>query len=176
MIGEDGGTTSGAEFLLEGTTAEPPIAGAAESMNQESGNPEGPSLSIVSLVSIDVDLPSTNPTIILREAEDPWREVRITVGLSDAVEISRAWRRMPAVRPPTHFSWAETLRAFKIEIESLVILDESEGVFRAELALSCGGKRQVFDVRPTDGISLVLRQPAAVPILMPRALIARIAT
>ena len=60
----------------------------------------------MAVAAVEMDLPSANPEVVLHEAQDPWRELRIPVGLAEGTAIAYAFRshRHAAARSPTSSS------------------------------------------------------------------------
>lgn len=122
---------------------------------------------IVAFSGVRLELPGQNPEVFLHEAEAPWRELRIPVGLAEGNAIAYAWRAVSTPRPFTHDLMAELLDRHHVSLVALRITARRNKTYFAELE-SCGptGVTVTAPCRPSDGIALVLRQPVPVPILV----------
>ncbi len=56
----------------------------------------------MAVAGVEMELPSANPEVVLHEAQDPWRELRIPVGLAEGTAIAYAFRGIDTPRPLTH--------------------------------------------------------------------------
>ena len=114
---------------------------------------------------IEVNLPDTNPVVVLQEVDLPYRQLRITIGQSEGVAIAYAWREIPTPKPLTHQLFADTLRAFGLTLEVVRITDVRGSSFSAEVVVNGRPGQRVLPCRPSDAIALALRQTIAVPIV-----------
>jgi bifunctional DNase/RNase len=119
----------------------------------------------LSFAGIEVQLPDTNPVVILQETDEPYRVLQITIGSTEGVAIAYAWRRIPTPKPLTHELFADVMRAFGVTVDFVRITDVKGSSFSAELVLSGRPGPRTVPCRPSDGIALALRQRLAVPIL-----------
>ena len=87
-------------------------------------------------------------------------EIGHTEWLSIWAEVTG--ERLP--RPLTHDLLRTLLSHFDAEVEEVQVVDFRDGIFYAELVLSCGGENVRFDARPSDCIALALKFGA--PIFM----------
>lgn len=110
---------------------------------------------------------ATAPAVVLSDARG--RQMPIFIGLWEAVSINSAKNRELAPRPLTHDLFIDLAGRFGITINELRIDSETDGVYYAQLALSCRGKEEYIDCRPSDGIAIVLR--AGAPIVADEALL-----
>ena len=131
-----------------------------------------PILKVVNLVGVSVELPSPHPVVVLREVESPWREIRMSIGYSEGIAITYAWRRLPSPRPLTHEVWVDILNQFNISLEVIRIKSVVGSVYFAEMVLVGGKKTFTVPCRPTDAITLALRQEYSVPILAAESVLA----
>ncbi len=121
---------------------------------------------IVAVAGVEMELPSPNPEIVLHEAQDPWRELRIPVGLAEGTAIAYAFRGIDTPRPLTHELVTEILDRHDISIEAVRITVRRGQVFFAEIDTTGPRGRRVLPCRPTDAIALALRQRLPTPILV----------
>jgi bifunctional DNase/RNase len=116
--------------------------------------------------SVTVDLPVQHPTVVLRETESPRRQLSFSVGLQDGIAISHALRRIPTPRPLTHELVADILLAFDIDVVAVRLVGRQGSTYFAELDLRGRNGRSVQSCRPSDAVTIALRQPVPVPILI----------
>jgi bifunctional DNase/RNase len=116
--------------------------------------------------SVTVDLPNQHPTVVLRETESPRRQLSFSVGLQDGVGLSHALRRVPTPRPLTHELVADILQGFDIDVVAVRLVGRHGSIYFAELDLRGRNGRSVHSCRPSDAITIALRQPVPVPILI----------
>jgi bifunctional DNase/RNase len=114
---------------------------------------------------IEVNLPDTNPAVVLQEADLPYRQLRITIGQAEGVAIAYAWRGIPTPKPLTHELFAEMMRSFGLTLEVVRITEVRGSSFSAELVVNGRPGQRVLACRPSDALALALRQPIAVPIV-----------
>ncbi len=121
---------------------------------------------IVAVAGVEMELPSANPEVVLHEAQDPWRELRIPVGLAEGTAIAYAFRGIDTPRPLTHTIMTEILDRHDVSIEAVRITVRRGQVFFAEIDTMGPRGRRVLPCRPSDAIALALRQRMATPILV----------
>jgi hypothetical protein len=121
---------------------------------------------IVAVAAVEMDLPSANPEIVLHEAQDPWRELRIPVGLAEGTAIAFAFRSIETPRPLTHELVTDILDGHDVSIAAVRITVRRGRVFFAEIDTTGPRGRRVLPCRPSDAIALALRQRLPTPILV----------
>jgi hypothetical protein len=121
---------------------------------------------IVAVAGVTMDLPNANPEIVLHEAQDPWRELCIPVGLAEGTAIAYAFRSIETPRPLTHQLVTEILDGHDVSIEAVRITVRRGQVFFAEIDTAGPRGRRVVPCRPSDAIALALRQRLPTPILV----------
>ena len=121
---------------------------------------------IVAVADVTMDLPNANPEIVLHEAQDPWRELRIPVGLAEGTAIAYALRSVETPRPLTHDLVTEILDRHDVSIEAVRITVRRGQVFFAEIDTTGPQGRRVLPCRPSDAIALALRQRLPTPVLV----------
>jgi bifunctional DNase/RNase len=121
---------------------------------------------VASLVSVQVDLPTEHPTVVLRETEIPRRQINFSVRLADGMMLSHVLRRIPTPRPLTPELLADVLRSFEIDVVATRLVGRTGAVYFAELDLRSSRGHAVLSCRPTDGIAAALLQPVPAPILV----------
>ncbi|HEV2360458.1 MAG TPA: bifunctional nuclease family protein [Acidimicrobiales bacterium] len=121
---------------------------------------------LVELRGIEVQLPSTNPTLVFDEVDPPRRELRITIGQTEGIAIAYALRRIDTPKPLTHDLFRSVLEAFGVSVDVVRITAVSGTSFSAELVLTGRTGTRVVECRPSDALALALRQPVPVPIMV----------
>jgi len=116
-------------------------------------------------VDVVLVLPSTNPVVVLQEADPPYRELRIPIGGPEGVAIGYAARQMQTPRPLTHELMSRLLEAFSLSLDVVRITESTGRTFRAEIVVSGPSGSRTIDCRPSDAIALSLRQRVPVPIV-----------
>lgn len=122
------------------------------------------------VTAVNMDLPNQHPTVVLRESERPRRHLSFSIGLADGVVLSHAMRRIPTPRPLTHELLTGVLQGFDIDVVAVRLVGRQGAVYFAELDLRGRNTRAVYSCRPSDGLTIALLQPVAVPILIDRRL------
>lgn len=123
-------------------------------------------LRAVTIASVAVHLPEANPVLVLREIEEPWRELAMPIGAPEGTAIAAALQNIRWPRPLTHDLFADVLGTYGVVIQRLVVTRLVDEVFYAELELAHGDDLRTVNCRPSDGVALVLRQPHGVPVLV----------
>jgi bifunctional DNase/RNase len=121
---------------------------------------------LVAVADVIMDLPASFPEIVLHESQDPWRELRIPVGLAEGTAIAYAFRSIAAPRPLTHDLLTELLDRHDISVEAVRITGRRGQLFHAEMDTAGPRGRQVVPCRPSDAIALALRQRMPTPVLV----------
>lgn len=136
------------------------------------GIPEEPELcvggpwAVVAVYDIGVDLPATHARVTLREVAEPYRILAIPIGLPEGTALAHAWRGVATPRPLTHELFSEVLARLGATIEVVRLTGRRAGVILAEMELSGPRGREVVQCRPTDGVTLSVRQGVPAPILV----------
>jgi bifunctional DNase/RNase len=145
------------------------VAGAepAEAAPGDGAPVAGPEAwNIVAVADVAMNLPSAHPEIVLHEAQHPWRELRIPVGLAEGTAIAYAFRGVETPRPLSHELFSELLDRHGVTIEAVRITVRRGQVFFAELDTMGPKGRRVVPCRPSDAIALALRQRMPTPLLV----------
>lgn len=116
--------------------------------------------------SVTLDLPTQHPSVVLRETESPRRQLTFSVGLQDGIALSHALRRVPTPRPLTHELMGDVLAGFDIDVVAVRLVGRQGAIYFAELDLRGRNARSVHSCRPTDALTVALRQAVPVPILI----------
>jgi bifunctional DNase/RNase len=141
-------------------------AGANE---PESAAPAAPAagepFSVVRVTGIEVQLPSPHAVVVLAEVDEPHRSLAIPVGLPEATGLAHAWRALATARPLTHELFTDVLVRLGATVEVVRLLGRRAGVVLAELELSSPRGREFVPCRPSDALTLALRQKVPAPLL-----------
>jgi bifunctional DNase/RNase len=121
---------------------------------------------IVAVAGVEMELPSANPEVVLHEAQDPWRELRIPVGMAEGTAIAYAFRGLDTPRPLTHELFTDILDDHDVSVAAVRITVRRGQVFFAEIDTTGPRGRRVLPCRPSDAIALALRQRLPTPILV----------
>ena len=147
------------------TTSEP----EAEPQPDQDGTataPEAVDFRLALVSSVTLDLPSQYPSVVLRELDMPRRQLTFSIGMSDAVALSHAFRRIPTPRPLTHELLSEVLQKFDVDVVAVRIVGRTGTIHFAELDLRGRNGRSVLSCRPSDALTVALQHPVQVPILI----------
>ncbi len=126
----------------------------------------GPEFRTAVVASVTLDLPSQHPSVVLRELESPRRQLTFPLALPDAVTLAHALRRIPTPRPLTHELMAEVLARFDVDLVAVRMVGRQGAVLFAELDLRGRSGRSVHSCRPSDALTLALRQAVPAPVLI----------
>lgn len=98
------------------------------------------------------------------ERDHSCRIVPIYISWEDAAQLSLAMSKRKTRRPVTHELFIEAMRAFDTVVEKVTITKAIGKVFYSQLYLvSAIDQRQVcLDARPTDALSLAIREGAPI--------------
>lgn len=108
------------------------------------------------VAGIAIDAVSRNPIVLLRDAGDR-RALPIWIGEAEAKAIVSALDPNPAVRPMTHDLLINTLNAWSLNVERVVIHSLKNSTFFASLSIKHGDSIKEIDARPSDAIAIALR-------------------
>lgn len=103
--------------------------------------------------------------LVLRPLEESvsdgkFRIVPIWVGVAEAVQLSTALEHKKMTRPMTHDLFLDAVTNLDARIDHVLINDVKGAMFFSKLALSQHGRTIELDARPSDSVSLALRQDA----------------
>ena len=99
------------------------------------------------------------------------RVVPIWIGVSEATQLGIALEHVRFARPMTHDLFLDALTNLDTVVESVVIDDVQGPTFFAKLKLQHHGRTITLDARPSDAISLALREQA--PLFMTESVLER---
>jgi hypothetical protein len=119
---------------------------------------------------IAVDLPAPHARVTLREVAEPHRMLVIPIGLPEGTAVAHAWRGVATPRPLTHELFADVLTRLGATIDAVRLIGRTSGIVLAEIELSSARGREVVSCRPTDALTLAVRQGVPAPILVDQRL------
>jgi uncharacterized protein len=158
---------SGVEDVLvdEAPPAEEPAPAVAPEPEPWSPPDPMPVFRVMDVVEVAVALPSPYPTVTLREAEPPYRSLVIPVGMPEGTALAHALYKVATPRPLTHELMVEVLQRLNTDLAAVRLVGRISGTYVAELDLVGIHGHEVISCRPTDGLTLALRQGVPAPIL-----------
>jgi hypothetical protein len=121
---------------------------------------------VVHVVDVAFDFAAATATVHLREAEGQRRFLRLPVALHDATALFHAWRRIAGRRPATSELMTSLLQELRADVIATRVVRHDAGIFFGELDVMTTSGRRVFDCRPSDAITLALRQSVPAPLLV----------
>ena len=129
---------------------------------------------VVTVTNVIMELPSSYPSLWLRELQPPWRDLRIPIGMAEGIAIAYAWKHIETPRPLTHQLFARIQELFDIQLEVVRIKGMEGQTFTAELVMvGPDGRQEVVDCRPSDAIAMALRQTTPTPILVAESVLSQ---
>ena len=112
----------------------------------------------LSVVGVRVELPSSQPIVLLREVAGD-RYLPIWIGATEATAIASEQQGIRPPRPLTHDMLRDVLVALDRPLQTVRITELREGVFFAELDF---GEGVTVSARPSDAIALAMRMGASI--------------
>lgn len=112
--------------------------------------------------TIRVELPSNTPVVLLREVAGTQRTLPIFIGTPEATAIAYALQGVSTPRPMTHDLLVDVISALGATVSRIVVSDERDGTFFAEIHVQRNGELHVLSARPSDAVALALRTGASV--------------
>jgi uncharacterized protein len=159
-------TETGPETVPVDAQESAAVVTAEQAEVRDPGGGEHPRWIVVKVRSIKVEFPSPHALVMLREVEEPRRDVTIAIGFPEATALGYAWHQVPTPRPLTHALFCDVLARLGATIEVVRLTGRQAGVVSAEMELSSPRGRELVPCRPTDGLTLSLRQGVRAPILV----------
>jgi bifunctional DNase/RNase len=163
---------------IEGAAESEPLEGTPDRAEADGLSPaaeaavEPAPMRQVAFMEVVLELPNTNPAVVLHEIDPPRRALRVTIAQPEGVAIAYAWRGMATPRPLTHDLLTTILHRFGLQVDAVRIVGVDGPVFHAELALSGPSGSHTVECRPSDALALALRQPLPVPIMVAEEVLA----
>jgi bifunctional DNase/RNase len=112
--------------------------------------------------TVRVELPSNTPVVLLREVEGVQRTLPIFIGTPEATAIAYALQGIDTPRPMTHDLLVDVIAMLGGSVSRIVVSDQREGTFFAEIHVLSNDGVQVISARPSDAVALALRTGASV--------------
>lgn len=109
------------------------------------------------LVGVQVEMPTNNPIVLLRERTGPGRILPILIGVPEASAIELALKGEPTPRPMTHDLLVSLLEDLGATLESIVVTELRDRTFYAELRFEAAGRKHELSCRPSDAIAIAAR-------------------
>jgi hypothetical protein len=129
--------------------------------------PEQPDpLAVMLVFDITVELPTPHALLTLREVDAPHRLLVIPIGQPEGTALAVAWRGVPTLRPVTHELFTDVLTRLGATIDAVRLTGRHAGVVLAEIEITSPRGREVVSARPTDCLTLAVRQGVPAPILV----------
>jgi bifunctional DNase/RNase len=110
----------------------------------------------VRLIGVRVDVRSNSPVVFLQEPESR-RSLPIFIGPPEATAIAYAIEHVDVPRPMSHDLLRDVVAALNATLERVVVTEERNGTYFAELHLLQGERPIVVSSRPSDAIALAAR-------------------
>ena len=110
--------------------------------------------------------PAPGPSVIVLQAiedcvaEGKSRVVPIWIGNNEAVQLSIALNKAKTTRPATHDLFLDAITNLDACVDHVVIYNVKGAMFFAQLTLRQHGRLVSLDARPSDALSLAIRQHA----------------
>ncbi len=119
-------------------------------------------ISILSLIIGEAPSPSVVVLKPQEEARDEFitRIVPIWIGPTEATQLGASMEHLRYPRPMTHDLFLDALTNLDAHIEQVIIDDAKGTTFKAKLLLRQHGRLIRLDSRPSDALSLAVRQSA----------------
>lgn len=111
------------------------------------------------VLGVRVEMPTSQPIVLLRERDGGRRHVPIWIGAAEATAIAYAQEGVEPPRPLTHDLLVDVIAAVGRELSTVRIDAVLEGVFHATLVLDDGTE---ISARTSDGVALALRTGAEI--------------
>jgi len=115
----------------------------------------------VKLVGLVVEPVSNMPVVILRPVSEN-KIIPIWIGEYEANTITMELENITPPRPMTHDLINDILVSLNSKVEKVVITDIIENTYYADLYIWKGSSVAVIDCRPSDAISLALKNRAKI--------------
>src|SRR2546423_2596327 len=110
----------------------------------------------MTLVGVQVELPTNQPIVLLKESSGD-RYLPIWIGTAEASAIALALRGVPAPRPMTHDLMRALLNALAVGVQKIEITELRESTSYAVIRLQNNGSSLEVSSRPSDAIALAVR-------------------
>ena len=108
------------------------------------------------VAGIALDAGTRSPIVLLKDTTDR-RALPIFIGQDQARAIINALERQMPPRPLTHDLMVNTMSAWEMVLERVVIHSLQDNTFYAILTIRQGDTKKDIDARPSDAIALAIR-------------------
>ncbi|MFW6357647.1 MAG: bifunctional nuclease family protein [Chroococcales cyanobacterium] len=108
------------------------------------------------VAGIALDAVTRSPIVLLKDGSER-RALPIYIGQDQAKAIIGALERQKPPRPLTHDLYVNTLEAWGLKLERVIIHSLQDNTFYAVLSLRQGENKKEIDCRPSDAIAIALR-------------------
>jgi bifunctional DNase/RNase len=115
----------------------------------------------VKLVGLVLEPISKTPVLILKPLNDN-KIIPIWIGEYEANAITMELENISPPRPMTHDLINDILASLNSKVEKVVITDIVDNTYYADLYIRRGGELSVVDCRPSDAISVALKNRAKI--------------
>ncbi len=128
---------------------------------------------VVQVERVVYDFTSATALVTLREAEGERRSLTLPLAVPDATALHQALHHTVGRRPLTSELVVSILQETHADVIAARVVRVRDGVYVGELDLMTPRGRRVFDCRPSDAMTLALRQVVPAPLLVAEDLLAR---
>jgi bifunctional DNase/RNase len=115
----------------------------------------------LSLAGVRVELPTTQPIVLLKEDEGE-RYLPIWIGAAEAAAIAFALQGVVTPRPMTHDLMKNLLDEVGAQVQRIEITELREGTYFANINMRMNGNAYEISARPSDAIALAVRVEAPI--------------
>lgn len=116
----------------------------------------------VEVVGLRLELPNSQPVLVLRESSGRRRVMTIYIGGPEATAIHTALEGTTPPRPLTHDLSLLLLEAVGVSLETVTITEIRSETYYADLTLSGANGQHTVSGRPSDAVALALRAGAGI--------------
>ena len=99
---------------------------------------------------------------LLLAEDDGYYRIPVIVGSAEAQAIAICLENIVPPRPLAHDLMANINKAFGITLDEVFIYRFHEGVFSAEMLMTCDGRQVTIDSRTSDAVAMALRTHAPI--------------
>ncbi len=114
------------------------------------------------VLGLQPDARSRAMALLLRSRDKDNRELTLYVGTLEATAIAVPLQNVHPPRPLTHDLLLDVIHRFNGRVTRVLIRGIQNNAYVADLTVEADGRPLVFDVRPSDGIALALREGAPI--------------
>ena len=111
---------------------------------------------------VKLEVPANTPVLMLREVGGERRGLPIYIGGPEASAIHFALEGIISERPLTHDLLVNVINEIGAEIIKIVITEEREHTYFAELHIESPGGKRIVSCRPSDAVALSVRVGAPI--------------